>query len=114
MILATKIIIIAVFLIMVGYDIFAVIKNKKATISRVIADWSKRFMMIPFTMSVLTGHFFWTQSPGYSMKLYLLIASGVIVLTASIFQIFMYKRAFFKPFYKIWYTFINRCLRFKI
>ena len=87
MILATQIIIGVVFVLMVIWDIIAYRKNKNATISRVIAKWSRRFSMIPFTMSVLLGHFFWVQSEGYTQIIWALIASGSVVLVLSILQL---------------------------
>ena len=109
MILATQIIIGAVFVLMVIWDIIAVKKNPDATISRVIARWAKRFCMIPFTMSVLLAHFFWTWDAGYTQHIWLLVASGVIVLALSILQAIFYNKAFFKPFSKVWFIMLIVC-----
>ena len=109
MILATQIIIGVVTALMIAWDIVAVIKNPDSTISRVIARWAKRFCMIPFAMSVLLSHFFWTHNVGYTQQIVLLVVSGVIVLTLSIFQAIFHDRAFFKPFSKVWFIMLIVC-----
>lgn len=44
-----------------AYDIYAV-RVDKPTLSRMILESSKKYLMIPFILGVLTGHFFWSQN----------------------------------------------------
>jgi len=44
-----------------GYDIHAV-RSKKATISRMVEESSKRYLIIPFLLGILSGHFFWSMN----------------------------------------------------
>jgi hypothetical protein len=61
---ATKIIIIAIIIIVVGYDIaVAILGNEGETISEILYGYSLRFPVIPFSFGFLMGHLFWPVKP---------------------------------------------------
>ena len=55
----TKYIVIAVTVILIGYDIAAYLFGKNATISVFITDLSYYTPIVPFIAGVLCGHWFW-------------------------------------------------------
>ena len=50
-----------------AYDIYA-IRAKKPTLSRIVTESSRKYLMIPFILGVLAGHFFWSQNVVEKMK----------------------------------------------
>lgn len=51
----------AVLLIFV-YDAWAVMqKPKRSTVSKIVTLSSKKYLLIPFLLGLLMGHFFWSQ-----------------------------------------------------
>ena len=55
----SKIMIIVTFIIWIGWDIYAFLFGKDATLSVVITDWSYYSPMWPFVWGVLIGHWLW-------------------------------------------------------
>lgn len=44
-----------------AYDIYAV-RVEKPTLSRIVTESSRKYLIIPFILGVLVGHFFWSQN----------------------------------------------------
>jgi hypothetical protein len=59
----TIVFIIAVTLVILAYDVYALYRSKKTeyTISYIIAKASLKNPIIPFVFGVLMGHWFWGQ-----------------------------------------------------
>lgn len=56
----TGVFIVAAFLIIVGYDVWAVLNGGiDATISAVVFDFAHQYPIIAFATGVLMGHLFW-------------------------------------------------------
>lgn len=56
----TGIVIVAAFLIIVGYDVWAVLQGGiDSTISAVVFDFAHQYPIIPFATGVLMGHLYW-------------------------------------------------------
>jgi hypothetical protein len=58
----TKWFILASLVLIIGYDIFAVLKDgEQATISAVLLGWSREYPPLTLAFGVLMGHLFWPQ-----------------------------------------------------
>lgn len=55
-------ILIVVTLALIGYDIYAVIREPSGTISAVLLGYARKYPSIPFCFGVLMGHLFWAQT----------------------------------------------------
>lgn len=56
----TGVFIVAAFLVIVGYDVWAVLAGGiEATISEVVWEYATSYPIIPFATGVLCGHLFW-------------------------------------------------------
>jgi len=65
----TAIFLVIIALVIIAYDVLAVIKGgNKATISRVIIDTSREWLIIPLFFGILMGHFFWPQATKETCK----------------------------------------------
>jgi hypothetical protein len=59
----TLIILAAVVVILVGWDIYAAFSKEKGdTISSLLLEWSSRKPVIALAIGVILGHLFWPQS----------------------------------------------------
>lgn len=58
---ATVWVLIVTALALIGWDVFAALSTTQPTISALILHYAHRFMLIPFSLGVLGGHFFWPQ-----------------------------------------------------
>jgi hypothetical protein len=55
-------ILIALTMILVIYDAWACAdKAKRDTISKIVTKSSEKYLVIPFLLGLLMGHFFWSQ-----------------------------------------------------
>jgi len=53
---------IAILLIIIGYDAWACVDRKhRDTISKIVTKSSEKYLIIPFLLGLLMGHFFWSQ-----------------------------------------------------
>jgi len=56
----TIIVIVLTVLLLIGWDVFAILEGgKEASISSVIITYSYDYPIIPFMFGFLCGHFFW-------------------------------------------------------
>jgi hypothetical protein len=52
----------AFLLLLIGYDTWACMdKEKRDTISKIVTKSSQKYLLIPFLMGMMMGHFFWSQ-----------------------------------------------------
>lgn len=55
-------ILLAITLCLIGYDAYLCAnREENDTISEVITNSSKRYLLVPFLFGLLMGHFFWSQ-----------------------------------------------------
>ena len=60
--LVTKIVVVAVVLGLIGYDVFVFVEPTEGeTISEVTLAWAWRSAFVPFALGVLGGHFTWPR-----------------------------------------------------
>ena len=88
-ILVTKIIIAAVAVGLIGWDIYAAINGSEDdTISEVILGWSKKFISIPFAYGVLLAHFFMPRKkvPVWWKRLLGVGLSGAAVIGLDVYN----------------------------
>jgi hypothetical protein len=88
-IIATKIIIAAVAVALIGWDIFVAINGcEDDTISEVILNWSKELVSVPFAYGILLSHFFLPrkQVPSWWKKLLGVGLSGVAMIGIDIYS----------------------------
>lgn len=58
----TKNIMIAIVLLLIAYDVLAIVYGGvEATISHITLNYSKEYPIIPFAVGVVCGHLFWSQ-----------------------------------------------------
>lgn len=58
----TQICIIAMALLIVSYDVFAVLKwGGEKSVSWQMWLWAKAYPIVPFLLGVIIGHWFWVQ-----------------------------------------------------
>lgn len=51
-----------VVLVVIGYDAWACAdRENRDTISSMVTESSKKYLIIPFIFGLLVGHFFWSQ-----------------------------------------------------
>lgn len=62
MIKTTKILLLVALVILIGYDIYVFAKKDfTATISAFVWDKSEKYPILPFSIGVICGHFFWQR-----------------------------------------------------
>jgi len=83
----TKIVIIAVVVGLIGYDIFVVVEPTEGdTISEVTLSWAWQSAFVPFALGVLGGHFTWPRKASPTFRKWSalgLLAFGVALLGAD-------------------------------
>jgi len=60
----TKHFVLTAFFALLGWEIYTLSnKEKNDTISETVWDWSKKMPLVPFSLGLLMGHFFWQRVP---------------------------------------------------
>ena len=63
MIKTTKILLLVSVVLLIGYDIYVFAKQDfSATISAFVWDKSAKYPILPFSVGVICGHFFWQRT----------------------------------------------------